>query len=47
MSYVQSTIDAQRAILQAIEDAMLHFDDPSDALADTDYLLDFNSVEPL
>jgi len=47
MGYVQSTTDAQRVILQAIEDAMLHFDDPSDALAETDSLLDFNTVEPL
>ena len=47
MSYVQSTIDAQRAILQAIEDAMLHFDAPSDTLTESNSLLDFNAVESL
>ena len=45
--YIQSTIDAQRGILQAIEDAILHFDDPSDALAETDSSLDFNLVKPI
>ena len=39
MSYVQSTIDAQRAILQAIEDAMLHFDAPSDTLTESNSFL--------
>ena len=33
MGYIQSTIDAQRGILQAIENAILHFDDPSDTSA--------------
>ena len=47
MGYIQSTIDAQRGILQAIEDAILHFDDPSDALAETDFSLDFNLVKPI
>jgi len=47
MGYIQSTIDAQRGILQAIEDAILHFDDPSDALAETDSSLDFNLVKPI
>lgn len=47
MGYIQSTIDAQRGILQAIENAILHFDDPSDALAETDFSLDFNLVKPI
>ena len=47
MGYIQSTIDAQRGILQAIEDAILHFDDPSDALAETDSSLGFNPVKPI
>ena len=47
MGYIQSTIDAQRGILQAIEDAILHFDDPSDALAETDSSLGFNPVNPI
>jgi len=47
MSYVQSTIDAQRAILKAIEDAMLYFDAPSDTLTESNSLLDFNAVESL
>ena len=47
MAYVQSTLEAKRAILQAIEDAILHFDDPSDVLIEADSLLGFDSVEPL
>ena len=47
MAYVQSTLEAKRAILQAIEDAILHFDDPSDVLAETDSLRGFDSVESL
>ena len=47
MGYIQSTIDAQRGILQAIEDAILHFDDPSDTLAEANSSLGFNSVDPL
>ena len=47
MAYVQSTLEAKRAILQAIEDAILHFDDPSDVLVEADSLLGFDSVEPI
>ena len=47
MAYVQSTLEAKRAILQAIEDAILHFDDPSDVLAETDSLRGFDSLEAL
>ena len=47
MAYVQSTLEAKRSILQAIEDAILHFDDPSDALAETDSSLGFNPVKPI
>jgi len=47
LGYIQSTIDAQRVILQAIEDAMLHFDDPTDALVETVSSLSFDSLEAL
>ena len=45
MGYIQSTIDAQRGILQAIEDAILHFDDPSEGLGEADASVMFNSIE--
>jgi integrase len=45
MGYIQSTIDAQRGILQAIEDAILHFDDPSEGLGEADASLMFDSKE--
>jgi integrase len=47
MAYVQSTLEAKRAILQAIEDAILHFDDPSDTLLQTDSSIGFDSLEAL
>ena len=47
LGYIQSTIDAQRVILQAMEDAMLHFDDPSDTLLQTDSSIGFDSLEAL
>ena len=47
LGYIQSTIDAQRVILQAIEDAMLHFDDPTDTLIETVSSVSFDSLEVL
>jgi len=47
MGYVQSTINAQRVILQAIEDAILHFYDPSDTLLQTNSSIGFDSLESL